>query len=559
MAGSKAGGEKRWLEAYPLWVKECNEIHGHKYTYSTGRVFEGGRPKAVITCPEHGEFHQMPAKHKSGQGCPKCSHGTTDNRLKRLRQAFPDTEFPDPLPPTKSKMTLTCQEHGEFQTTINQLLSSKALAGTKACPKCNQVEGGIKRRLDQIELLERLLDQFPAYTFYMTKDTKTQSSVDYDCPDHGPHRSRVSDMLNGHGCPKCGGENRTKAIGEVLAKTPDQHLADLIATHGGSLIFYKQDLVRTHTKVRAVCPKHGVFESMLYSLKAGHGCPKCTSRISGPEQELLAWFKDLGVETKIQCNETIKGAHIDLVLPEHKIAIEYCGLYWHSEERRGKSFHLERLNKIEAVGMRLVTIFEDEWLANKDLVKSTLLKLIGFATDRVFARKTEVRHVTWDVVSAFYSKHHLQGAGTPCGDNRALFAGDEVVAAMSFKAARFQSDGVELMRYATSKTVVGGFTKLLKAYTEEAQTGTTITSYCDLRWFTGGVYEKAGFTKVGQSAPGYWWCRGIKRHSRFAFQKHKLAEKLTKFDETMTEEENMTNNGYWKIWDCGMSKWVLTV
>jgi hypothetical protein len=39
------------------------------------------------------------------------------------------------------------------------------------------------------------------------------------------------------------------------------------------------------------------------------------------------------------------------------------------------------------------------------------------------------------------------------------------------------------------------------------------------------------------------------------FQKYKLREKLSKFDENLTEEQNMRNNGFWKIHDCGMGKW----
>ena len=41
------------------------------------------------------------------------------------------------------------------------------------------------------------------------------------------------------------------------------------------------------------------------------------------------------------------------------------------------------------------------------------------------------------------------------------------------------------------------------------------------------------------------------RKSRNQFQKHLLQNKLTSFDEKLTEWENMQLNGYDRIWDCG--------
>jgi hypothetical protein len=44
--------------------------------------------------------------------------------------------------------------------------------------------------------------------------------------------------------------------------------------------------------------------------------------------------------------------------------------------------------------------------------------------------------------------------------------------------------------------------------------------------------------------------------SRNKFQKHKLIDKLEHFDPSISEYENMTNNGYYRIWDCGNNIYV---
>ena len=190
--------------------------------------------------------------------------------------------------------------------------------------------------------------------------------------------------------------------------------------------------------------------------------------------------------------------------------------------------------------------------------KKVILGILNIDTDKVYARNTEVRPATWAEVSPIYAENHLQGEGSPCKENYALIHDGEVVAAMSVRADRFGSNDKELTRYAFKKRVVGGFSKLLKAFKEAQTEHGDLISYSDKRWFRGQTYEKAGFKYSGETGPGYWWGKASKRYSRVRFQKHKLKELLPKFDETLTEEENMYANGYWKIWDCGQDRWILT-
>ena len=559
MAGSKAGGENRWLNGFDAWVAECGLRHNHKYSYTKERVEDGGRLKACITCPEHGEFLQVPAKHKAGQGCPRCSGNVVEDHLARLTAAFPDQEFPKVLPSTKVPMTLLCPEHGEFKATINQLLSTKALKSKFACPQCNRLEGGVKRRVGAEELLRRLKKVWPDYSFGSADNLTVSDRITYLCHKHGEHSSKINDLLNGHGCPKCGSESRSLSIYDKVGRSQDANLTHLQAVHGDTLMFDHEQLTRTHRYVDVVCHKHGPFTSQVYSLKAGHGCPRCSSRISRGEQQVVDWLRSLGLTVNQQDRTTLESGELDIVLPTKSVALEYCGLYWHSEELRGKGYHRDKHNRAVEAGIRLITLFEDEWLHKQDAVKAALSSILGVSTTRIYARDTTVEFVKWPEVAGVYADNHLQGAGTPCAINLALKHAGKVVAAMSFREDRFGNNDLELLRYVTTVKVTGGFSKLLAAYKKTLTKGTTIVSYCDLRWFSGDTYRLAGFTEMQSSSPGYWWCKGTKRYSRFAFQKHKLSKRLESFDSGFTEEKNMIANGFWKVWDCGMGKWVLTV
>ena len=52
----------------------------------------------------------------------------------------------------------------------------------------------------------------------------------------------------------------------------------------------------------------------------------------------------------------------------------------------------------------------------------------------------------------------------------------------------------------------------------------------------------------------------LKRYHRFQFRKNVLKDKLEVFDPKLTEYENMLNNDYYRIWDCGnlVYEWSLT-
>jgi hypothetical protein len=111
----------------------------------------------------------------------------------------------------------------------------------------------------------------------------------------------------------------------------------------------------------------------------------------------------------------------------------------------------------------------------------------------------------------------------------------------------------ELSRFCTISNfnIVGIASKLLTHF-ERTYKPTIILTYADVRWSIGNLYNHLGFTLKHMSKPGYWYTKTYnQRIHRFNFQKHLLKEKLSVFDDTLTEWENMKRNGYDRIWDCG--------
>ena len=96
---------------------------------------------------------------------------------------------------------------------------------------------------------------------------------------------------------------------------------------------------------------------------------------------------------------------------------------------------------------------------------------------------------------------------------------------------------------------MGGASKLFKHFISNHKG--TIISYANRRFSKGDVYEQLGFEFKGETKPNYYYVKGDQTYSRLKFQKHKLAKMLENYDPNLTEYENMLNNGYDKIYDCG--------
>ena len=57
------------------FIEKSTAVHNDKYDYGKS-LYINSFTKLTITCPEHGDFKQIPSSHLQGSGCPKCAkHG----------------------------------------------------------------------------------------------------------------------------------------------------------------------------------------------------------------------------------------------------------------------------------------------------------------------------------------------------------------------------------------------------------------------------------------------------------------------------------------------------
>ncbi len=302
----------------------------------------------------------------------------------------------------------------------------------------------------------------------------------------------------------------------------------------------------------------GVSETLISKKMHKLGLEVRRYGFSYAETEIINFIKEQGVENiKLQQWNIVKNKEIDIYLPDYNLAIEYNGLFWHSDEYgKNQSYHLNKTNACKEKNIQLFHIFENEWENEnkKDIWKSIITSHIN-KSEKIHARKCDIQMVSNKQSNIFLSKNHLQG-NINSSIRYGLFYQDKLVSLMTFGKSRYSKNEWEIFRFCNKKytNVIGGASKLFAHFIKNNNPNNIIT-YSDRRIGEGNVYNNLGFIFEYYSKPNYFYFKpgSLKLYPRIKFQKHKLENLLENFDSSKSEYENMSINGYYKIWDCGNS------
>jgi predicted transcriptional regulator len=284
---------------------------------------------------------------------------------------------------------------------------------------------------------------------------------------------------------------------------------------------------------------------------------------SSGEKEIQLFLTELGFNVLTKNRKRFKGMEIDLLIEEHNLAIEYNGVRYHTENfgKKDSDYHLNKTQRAAEQGVKLIHIFEDEWILSKELVKTKLMHLLNINTgEKIYARKCVVKKIKKNISNSFLEKNHIQGKVRSTYEY-GLYFNDSLVSVMTFTLKK--ENVYELSRFASDSKfiVIGGAGKLLKHFTSIHKPN-SIISFADRRWTidpNDNMYIKLGFEHVTTLKPDYRYFKSsyhrLKRHHKFGFRKQILLRKYpTILNSNMTEKEMTTLLGFDRIWDCGLFK-----
>lgn len=471
--------------------------------------------------------------------CKKCLKEFNDHNNKsgsitnHLKECHPNIEIPSAF---KRRMFLK-QNGYHFYTEFFNTIDIKEKEYL-TCPKCawrtsdiNNKTGALTKHIEKCHgYLTNFLEEHPNYKSYFSQIIKSEEKDKlFDNDD------------NFIICQICGEPHK------ILSNT---HLK----THNVTPNEYKEKFGENIIS-KNLCEQ---FKNNFIN------CDNSFSYRSKGEIELSEFIQNLGIKVINNAKNIIPNVELDIFLPDHNLAIEFNGLYWHAEKQgKTKNYHLDKTNKCLDKNIKLIHIFSDEWQEKSNIIKNRIKYILNIKDEKIYARNCQIVSLTKEEKKKFLEENHLQG-----NDKSNIFYGlkfnSQIVCVLTFGKLRKvmgnsknNLNEYEIYRY-SSLNVIGGFSKLLKHFIKEHKPEKIIT-YSDRNWTPSDefcFYGKLGFEYVGVTKPNYFYTKKyVKREHRYNFRKDKLVN--MGYDPLKSETQIMFELGYDKIWDTGNLKYIM--
>lgn len=582
---ASALGTLNCFEEASKWFSSISNDIGVEITPSalyTLAVSKGLTSYTPAKCPECGKLISIKMAKLGVKYCSNACSSKSADRVKKYKSTMQErygVNAPAQCKEIKAKMNATLKAHYGVETSAFESESirdkAKATLHAKYGVDCSLKNSAVREKIKQTNLVkygyecslsapevkERIkqtihakygIEHISQATF--VKDKKKAALQAHYGVDYPIQSESVKQKIEQTNLQKYGTKHAIQSK-DVLEKRKQTNIAKYGVDHPAKTAEVKEKIRNTLKEQYGVDALQQCAEFKEMQLHE-HSISCNTSK-----KELLQFIKSVYSGKIIEnTRKVISPKELDIYLPEKQLAFEFNGTYWHSEHAGlSKNYHQEKTKACHKAKIRLIHIFEHEWLFNRDKIKSLIRSALGIYSIRLYARKCQIKPIGADMYRQFLLANHLQ-----CAVNSSirygLFYQDELASVIGFGKSRFKKDEIELHRYCVKANyqIVGGFSKLIK-YVCVNEHITKFVSYVDFSHFNGRGYKKAGFTLEYLTQPSYIYIKGSEIKSRMQCQKHKLSAFLSAYYDDLSESDNMRLNGWYKVYDCGNLKLKYTL
>lgn len=322
--------------------------------------------------------------------------------------------------------------------------------------------------------------------------------------------------------------------------------------------------IQGHGSMIWECPNcGGRWERTLESMVKFRRCMVCSREYRSSsigERELLSYVKGIPGSEKVFSNDrSLVGKEIDVYIPSLKVAIEFNGLYWHSEAT-GKDidYHYEKWRKCKDKGVDLMIVWEDEWASKKDVVKRVINAKISSSTNRLDEDLIALP-IDDETASRFMDQNHIYGHDENASLHFGLMNKDGTL--MSVTSWRVHGTDLFLSRHSQTFFHEDGFQDILSFVKSYAalKSCNRILVVDNHHVSMSNIYEMSELENDGEIRPALMYVDSNKdvRH----MMKYSLIDEnphLT-YIPGKTEAELAQINNLHRIWDCGKTRYVMNV
>ncbi len=294
----------------------------------------------------------------------------------------------------------------------------------------------------------------------------------------------------------------------------------------GFEISYRNLLNRTNYEIKNICTI----------------CNPISKQSSIKEKEIVDFIKNkLNITNLIENDRIVlNGKELDIYLPDHNLAIEFNGLYYHSDKFKENNYHLNKTNLCELKGIQLLHIFEDEWVYKSDIIKSIIKNKLQLLDNKINSSECIIKEISSKDSKEFLNENHIQG-NLNSSIRLGLFYENELVSLMTFRK-KYSSNQYNLNRFCNKlNTNLIGYPNKLFEYFLNKYEPEEVISYADRRFDNGGIYEKLGLKLDSIDKPNYWYFKN---------------GNLVRNNKSNLRKEGHIENIFYNIYDCGNFKYL---
>ena len=538
----KCGGNNRMkTEDYVSHIKsKCNNSN---ILFDKVKYINNHTP-ITLECKIHGEWNTLPTSLNKNIECPECQKIRLHDKFAKTTEEFVEkakivhknkynyskVEYND----NKTKVCIVCPKHGDFWQLPNDHLRGQG------CPKCGQNSMWNKRgRMTTDKIVKRFIEAHgDKYIYDNVNYISPRDKVEIICKKHGSFLQLPYSHLQGCGCPKCGLETLSKRF----TKTTEKFITETKNVHGNLYDYSKVDYKNSATKVEIICKKHGSFWQNPMSHLKGIKCPMCYAELSVSKNEIdfQHYVKNLcvGDDVKFNVRNIIPPLELDIVNETKKVAIEYDGLYWHSDIKlKDPLYHLNKTNLCANKGYRLIHIFEDEWLNKMECVESLIEESMGKTPNVISADDCICTKISLDRYINFVNDNCIEDNCLAENAYGLLFK-NELLSVIGVNSMEDKAYGIVLHCNKLHYSVINGVKKILNEFINDSHPSKIIAEI-DKRFYNGSEYVDCGFSHSVNTRPQTFYTLNGKN-------------KIKTVDASKM-------NDYHKIYDCGKAIFELNI
>ncbi len=183
------------------------------------------------------------------------------------------------------------------------------------------------RNLTNNEFIKRALNiHGNEYDYSSVNYINSRINVNIICKKHGIFSQNPKNHVDRKSkCPIC----RNELLSKRFASNKNEFIEKAIKIHNNKYDYSLVEYINSITKIKIICPIHGIFHQRPQNHLNGAGCYGCKESIG--EKRIAKFLNEHNVqfERQVSFNELIgdsKSLFYDFYIPKHKMMVEYDGI-----------------------------------------------------------------------------------------------------------------------------------------------------------------------------------------------------------------------------------------